>query len=315
MSRTEKKESVVIRQANALTTAAYSLTRNEKRLVYMALDGIINNGITANEYGQYPVEIAHSEYISLFNDASKNVSRDIMAASKSLNKKEVIFYYPEENGEDGEKALDAMSWTTERSHRPKKGLTTLFFNSKLVSLITEVDKNFTKYLMSQAGKLQSPYAMRLYELLRLHPNKTQITHRVWWLIERFELPQSYLRMSDFRRRFLKPAIEEINRHTSMTVDYEEISDANRKNRVGSIKFTYNVGEVLVTPNKILGYKDAVAAYEDITFAKRLPTLAELENLKSHIGELIMDGLAITDHFSQHLREAMELAEKRDGMKK
>ncbi|MGF1756694.1 replication initiation protein RepE [Photobacterium sagamiensis] len=237
MSALAKKSDIVIHQANALTSAAYNLTRNEKRFVYIALDNIINKRIQCNEFGQYPVEINHAEYASTFEDDSKNISQDILKVTASLNKKEVIFYQPEED--DKKNALDAISWTTKRSYRAKLGATTVFFNAELVNIITKVDTNFTRFLMGEAGRLTSPYAMRLYESLRQWPDQQSITLEVDWMIERYELPESYRRMSDFRRRFLKPAVREINEHTSITIDYEEVADKTRSNRIAAITFNYS----------------------------------------------------------------------------
>jgi len=240
MSTLEKNLDIVIHQANALTSAAYNLTRDEKRLVYIALDNVINKRIQCNEFGQYPVEINHTEYASIFKDDSNDISQDILKVTASLNKKEVIFYLPEEG--DGKKALDAISWTTKRSYRSKLGTTTVFFNAELVNIITKVDTNFTRFLMGEAGRLTSPYTMRLYESLRQWPDQQSVTLEVGWMIQRYELPESYRRMSDFRRRFLKPAVREINEHTNMTIDYEEVADQNRSNRVAAITFNYSTGE-------------------------------------------------------------------------
>lgn len=249
MSALVKKSDIIIRQANALTSAAYNLTRNEKRLVYIALDNIINKRIQCNKFGQYPVEINHADYASIFEDDRKNIGQDILKVTAALSKKEVIFYLPEEE-DDRKNALDAMSWTTKRSYRASLGETTVFFNAELVNIITKVDTNFTRFLMGEAGKLNSPYAMRLYESLRQWPDQQSVTLEVDWMIERYELPESYRRMSDFRRRFLKPSIREINEHMSITIDYEEVADKARSNRIAAITFNYSSRIEKATHSKV-----------------------------------------------------------------
>ncbi|KAB5597899.1 RepB family plasmid replication initiator protein [Vibrio parahaemolyticus] len=315
MKKTSKD--IVIRQANALTTAAYSLTRNEKRIVYTALNEIINHHVKSNEFGQYPIEINHSEYAKFFNDDSSNVSRDILTASKSLNKKEVTFFIPEEDS-GNEKALDAMSWTTKRSHRPKRGTTTIFFNAELVEIITKVDKNFTRYLMGEAGRLNNPYAMRLFESLKQWPNRQSVTFSISWMIERYELPSSYERMSDFRRRFLKPAVQEINDYTSMTLEYDEIADKSRSNRIASIKFSYSIRDSLTSspsPSEKITIEEtlenAISTYYEIVDSKRLPSSAELANLKNFIGQIALSNIEVAPDFFEKFKEATLLAQNLD----
>jgi plasmid replication initiation protein len=243
---------VYLRQSNALTTAAYTLSRNEKRLVYLALDKILNKKVQ-EERGRFDVVIQHSEYASYFDEKHKNVSRDISKASAALNKREIVFYLPSEDGDDGEKALDGLSWTTKRSVRPKRGTTLLSFNAELVDLI-RADKKYTGYFLHNAAKLNNPYSMRLYESLRQwvtlkrknneraggdRSKEQSVNFGIDWLIERYELPASYRRMSDFRRRFLIPAVEEISNKTDLLVSYNENSaKGGRKNSVVSITFKW-----------------------------------------------------------------------------
>lgn len=313
MSPLIRKKDLVIRQANALTTASYSLTRNEKRLIYIGLDSIINQGkSTVNEYGQIPVEIIHSNYMKLFDDEGTNTSRDICKAANGLQKKEVTFYIPDEDSDDGEKAYDALNWAVKRSIRPKRGITTVFFNSELVSIIADVNKNFTRFLIGEAGNLKTPYAMRLYESIQqwVGSRKT-ITFSIWWMMERYELPVSYKRMSDFRRRFLKPAVDEINFHTSMKLSYEEIKE---RTTVISIKFMFNVPErdkkrIKLSSDgdkkKVDSLEEAIQTYLDITQKLQLPSQDDIDNLMIYMSPLRQEGFIFDTSFYAALMEAQE----------
>lgn len=302
----------VIRQANVLTSAAYSLSKTEKRIVYIALDQISRQSATPNQFGQIEIDIVHSHFAQLFECPLGNASRDIANATASLNAKEVVFYLPEEDRED-DRALDAISWTTKRAHRPKKGVTTVHFNSELINIITNVDKNFTRLLLGDIIKLNSPSAMRLYDSLRQWENRGEVVFNINWMIERYELPVKYRdRMSDFRRRFLHPALQEINGNTSLKVTAYEVKSKERANKVHSIKFVIEKS-IQATPLKSEHHKTnpttvehAVATYMYLLEKERLPTRQEIDNLKSHMATLVLDGFAFSQELIAAINEAIKL---------
>ena len=302
-----KKPDLLLRQANALTTAAYSLSQNEKKLLYAALDSVVNHGLESNELGQYPVSISHREHAEIYGDNPKSVSRYIADASKSLNKKEVIFYIPEEDSED-ERALDALSWTTKRAHRPAKGTTTIFFNAELINIVTQFGQGFTQYLRGEGARL-TPHAHRLYESLRQWSSRQSVTFSIEWMLERYQLPAAYSRMSDFRRRFLKPVVEEINEKTGFTVAYDEIACDSRSNRIIKIQFNYTYRDKKALTHEPTTQEEAVNTYCDLQERKRLPTMGELANLEAHLKDLVLEGFETGKEFLQAFEEAKKQAKK------
>ncbi|ENO8811706.1 RepB family plasmid replication initiator protein [Photobacterium damselae] len=221
-----KQASCFLKQSNALTTAAYSLTRNEKRLLYIVVEILTSQKIPEIR-GRYDIEIHHSHYAAIFS-GSTNVARDINEASRLLNTREVIFYLPEENG-DGDSeddiALDGLSWTVKRSIRPKQGLTRLSLNAEVVDLMLET-KQFTGFYMRDVARLNKVTSMRLYEsLMQWHDRnkrkEQQVTFGFEWIMNRYQLPNSMRVLTDFRKRFLKVTTKEITENTDINVKYVE----------------------------------------------------------------------------------------------
>lgn len=286
ITKNSQRQELVLRQSNALTTAAYSLSRSEKRVVYLALQHCLKKQIDfeSAKWGEINIDIHTSDYLREFT--TENASKEIRAAAESIVKREVVFYEPEESTET-EKALTAISWVNGRSHRPKRGVTTFNFNAKLLKTIMDIKSDFTKYLIC-AGELTSPYSMRLYESLMQYNSLKRATFSVNWIIERYELPASYKRMSDFRRRFLKPATEEISKVTDIyDLVYEESDRGGDKFLTFSWKQRGDKEEVLTPLEHAHVVHAKIVANEDVT-------AEELAILRANLADLVMNGEIICD---------------------
>ncbi|HGZ6705637.1 TPA: RepB family plasmid replication initiator protein [Vibrio parahaemolyticus] len=310
----------IVKQSNLLTTAAYSLSRNAKRTLYLSLNALADRDslkFCEVEHG-YIVDINHEEYSSIFSD-KKNASRDIQRAAQEMREQAIRIYLPDQDGTDGEKALRERVWIVAYDHLPKQHRTKLYFNRSIVDMIPyKKGDPFTQYLLFSAGGLNNPYAMRLYEsICQWRSSRTSVKFAVDWMLDRFAMPASYERMSDFRSKFLKVAVKEINDNTDIEItDCTELCEGARKNKVTHVVFTWSerrkVMEHKEPAAKELTKQDAISTYEDIMDKKRIPSLREIEHLKANLVELGSEGVDFGAGFFSKLRESEEAAQEIEG---
>lgn len=240
------KAEEVVKQSNALTTAAYELSRNEKRILFLCLNKVYKKDFSFNEKEKaYEVSFSYQEYDEVFNDDSTHLARNVYQAVSGFMLKKVVFYVPD-NDCGGVKATKERSWINGFDHNPRLKNMCLYFNPPVFDVISNTEREFTLYLLTVVGKINNPYAMRLYELIcQWRKTRTTFTHSIEWLKDRFKLPKSYDRMPDFRRSFLNVVVKEINEKTDIELSAEELCDGLRKNKVTHIKFSWAIKSLKV----------------------------------------------------------------------
>jgi plasmid replication initiation protein len=204
-------EKLLVTKSNNLVEAGYKLTLNEQRLVLMMisqLDGrkpIPKNGdftITANSFAEaFDISVKQS-YEILDEAASRLYERDI----KTFDKKA--------------KTRGRFRWVDGVKYWDGEGKVTLRISRHIAPYLSLLHQQFTTYDLKQVTKLNSSYSIRFYELLIQFLKTGERFISLEKVRALFELTTEYPRFYDFKRRILKPSIDEINKHTDLVVEWD-----------------------------------------------------------------------------------------------
>lgn len=122
----------------------------------------------------------------------------------------------------------------------------LHFSNVVAPLVIGLQNRFTAYEIEQIGRLQSKYALRLYELaISKKGLGKKFTITLLDLRKKLGvLPDEFSEMCDFKKRVLKKSIDEINKHTDIILNYEQEKEG--RNIVGFVfSFEFKEGAGII----------------------------------------------------------------------
>lgn len=204
---------------NALIQASYTLDLAEQRLILLAIIEARNKsqGITQDTL----LEIHARSYAKQFNINDKTAYTVVKEASKGLFDRYVTYH--DKNPKNGKDRSFHCRWVDKVGVEPDSGIVYIRFTSDVIPLITRLESHFTSYEIDKVANLTSSYAIRLYEIL--------ISWRDVGKTPKYEIedlrsklgvePKQYQRMNNFKARVLELAIDQINKHTDITANYNQ----------------------------------------------------------------------------------------------
>ena len=235
--------SELIVKDNALINASYNLDLVEQRLILLAIIEARENGqgINAND----PLTIHAESYIHQFGVHRNTAYQALKDACDDLFARQFSYQFKNERGN-----IEHVKsrWVSEVRYVDADAVVKLIFAPAVVPLITRLEERFTKYDIDQISGLSSAYSVRLYELLIQwrSSGKTPVIDLTDFRKRIGVLDTEYKRMAQLKERVLNLAIQQINEHTDIIVDYKQ-HKAGRVIIGFSFTFTQKKHPIDVTP--------------------------------------------------------------------
>ncbi len=214
-----RREELVVK-SNRLVEASYRLTLNEQRIILYSICRCREEqkGLFPNE----PVVITAEAFSRHFPGMEKgSVYGQLKEALDALYERSVTLYEIDE--ETGEEQISKTRWISKASYVDGGGRIKVIFTPDVIKYITRLETEFTSYQLEKVGNMTSSYAVRIYELLAQHREIGNRTLNLKWLRETFQIaPNEYKLTTNFIRKVIDVAVEQINKHSDITVSYKSI---------------------------------------------------------------------------------------------
>lgn len=217
----KKEEAKDVIQSYLITTAKYSFTVTEKRIMYRIIEAgqdllegqKLRGSITVSK-NLLDDRIVTMGFADVLPDGSRNYQH-VRKALLSLLKKTVVW---EQDGK-GEACslIEHPRWDNNHS----------IFSLRVPSMIWEVlvlqyQKGFRKYQLQTAMSFKSVYSMRLYELMS--GQREVLTYSINNIKKMLSIEGKYTRLYDFQKRVLNVAKTELDLFADWSFEYVVLGD-------------------------------------------------------------------------------------------
>ena len=212
------KNNELVSKSNTLIEASYTLNLVAQRLIVLAIIKARNQGELSKVGGIH--RITAIEYQAHFVCTLPTAYESLKSACESLYESEFVWLGKDEQG-DPQK--NTSRFVQRATYNEGKGFVEVMFGNDIIPLITRLSKEYTEYELIQIRNLNSVYALRVFEMLMQWKilGKTPLV-TIEDLRSRLGIAgHQYKLMSNFKKRVLDLAINEINEHTDITASYKQ----------------------------------------------------------------------------------------------
>lgn len=257
----------VVGKANLLIESRHKLNEIEQRLVLLAIAKARSVGDTVEQLVNKELEIHASDYMKAYNVDKTTAYRTLKAAVIGLYEAEWSYRFINKRG-----ALEVRHerFTQSAVYVENEGTVKFMFSYAIIPYLVELEKCFTTYEIKQIANLKSRYSMRLYEFLVQFRSTGKLRITLEELRFRLGLLDTeYATMGNFKMRVLDLAVNQINEHTNLKVEYTQ---KKRGRIIESFEFTFTEK---AKKEKLVNGDYTISESQLIFFSSKLSKMHEL----------------------------------------
>jgi plasmid replication initiation protein len=203
---------LIVYKSNKVVEAAFKLSLNEQKII---LACIAKNDSRKPLSVEDKFEITAKEFAEL---AGINIDRAYVAlkeVSDNLFNRYVVIENPDTTNPKIRQIK--TRWISSIIYMTDNGALAIRFAYDMLPYLSELKEKFTRYELKNVGGMTSVYGIRLYELLSQYRNLGRREIDIEWLRIHFEIGDNYNAIGDFKKRVIVPAVENINKHSDLTL--------------------------------------------------------------------------------------------------
>ncbi|MFF2242466.1 replication initiation protein [Bacillus thuringiensis] len=212
------KENNIVSKSNTLIEASSRLNLVEQKMLLCLASNIEPSDRDFKTY-TFPIKRFH-DLLGL-NGATKYT--ELSKITKELVSKVMEIRIGEE--------LIQVSWISSAIYNRNKGTIDLRFDPLLKPFLLELSSKFTSYRLANVIKLNSTYAIRIYELLKQYEHIKERTISLENLRYYLDASDVYPNYANFKQRVLKPCQKELNQKTDISFEFEEIKSGRKVQKI------------------------------------------------------------------------------------
>lgn len=273
---------------NRVVECFRGMSLDEKRLFIMATPLARTTNISSGE----PIYISTEEFAAACGLEISGAYTALGIATKKLFDR--YFGYVR-----ADKKKVSIRWMYKTAYG--EGGAELYFTDEVLLLLREFDalNPYTKYKKEIVLRLKKDYSLDFYHLAKKHQTMGGFQISLDELFEQIELPESYKRIDNLKKRVIEACLAEITAQTDIELSYENVK---RGRTVVGFKFTVKAKEKpkpqgdgkMIDVGK--GRGDAVEPFHKLTVAQldsycsQLAELPQIQKL-AHTGEAMKPFIA------------------------